>query len=400
MNNITYGHNSHYTVNGVKFNNKTLALMEANRLQLDVSQVQWNFHDQELNSVNWTHEPDLSMNQLYAMRARQIREKYDYVIVMCSGGADANNIIYSFLENGIHIDEIIASAPLSGLRDWQDNSNNESAENTISETRLAQIPFLNEVEQKYPRVKITLNDYFEDILKYQDTDWLIRSTDYVHPSAVARYDIEKFPHLRALAETEKRIAVVYGIDKPNINIKGNKVYNSITDWGVNVPGDFVYFKNFHVELFYYSHTLPEIMIKQSHELLRWLQLPENKHALDLAKLNNDKPAPYKFFNHGPYQRAIVPCIYPHIERPIWQAQKHSSNILANHDNWFYKHHSSLRAYDMITSNINDTLNKLHPQYFQYQQYYENGKLKKYRKGLKLFLKQFYIGELNEIDRAQ
>jgi hypothetical protein len=393
----TYGYNSYYSVDNQIFKNKTLALLHANEKRLDISDVKWHFHDQEFNSVNWTEEPALSINELYAMRARQIREKYDYVIVMCSGGPDSTNVVYSFLENGIHIDEIIASAPLSGLRDWQDNSNDKSAENTISETRLAQIPFLQEVEQKYPRIKITLNDYFESILEYQDTEWLVRSTDYVHPTTVARYDIEKFPHLQAMAETGKRIGVVYGIDKPNLTIKDNKIYNTIIDYCVNIPIDFAMFENFHIELFYYSHELPELIVKQCHQLIRWLRLTENKQALYYTSINGN-PMPNKFWHGGLYQRAIVPCIYPMIKQEIWQAGKHYSNIMAEMDHWFYDKHKSEKVYDMMTSNVNSTLNKLHPFYFQYKEYYDQGKLKRFRSGLKGFFKTYYIGELNEVDK--
>lgn len=398
MNNITYGHDSHYTVNGQRFKNKTLALLEANRQQLDISSVQWHFQDTEFNSVNWTKEPLLSMNDFYAMRAQQLREKYDYIIVMCSGGPDSTNVVHSFLKNGIHIDEIIASAPITGLRDWDDNTQDKSAENTISETKLAQIPFLQEIEQTYPRVKITLNDYFEDILAYEDTEWLIRSTDYPHPTTIARYDIEKFSHLQQLAETDKRVGVIYGIDKPSITIKGDKVYNTIHDYAVNVPIDFEKFENFHIELFYFTHELPELMVRQCHDLARWLFLPENQQALSLTMLNG-RPAPNRFWHPGLFQRAIVPCIYPYIEKQIWQAAKPSWNIMGNLDDWFYKHHSSLKAYDMMTSNINSTLGKLHPFYFQYREYYdEQGKLKKYRCGLKGFFKQFYIGEINDFKK--
>lgn len=397
MNNITYGFDSHYIVNDVKFKNKTLALMEANRQKLDISQVRWQFHDKEFNSVNWTAEPILSVDQFYAIRARQIREKYDYVIVMCSGGTDSNNVAYSFLKNGIHIDEIIASAPLSGLRDWKDNVNDKSTENTISETKFAQIPFLQEIEKDYPQVKITLNDYFESILEYQDTEWLIRSTDYIHPTTVARYDIEKLPHLRSLAESGKRIGVIYGIDKPILSIKDNKVYNTIADYCVNTPIDFAVFENFHIELFYYSSELPELIVKQCHQLMRWLCLPENSQALYYTSIHGN-PLPNKFWHNGHYQRAIVPCIYPMIKTEIWQAGKPYGNIMNNMDQWFYDKHKSQKVYDMMTSNINSTLNKLHPFYFQYKEYYDQGVVKKFRSGLKGFFKSYYIGELNDFKK--
>jgi len=395
---LSSAYDSHYLVNGQKYQNKTLALFEANRLQLPISQIEWYFNDKEFSSLDWSIEPLQSLNDLYKLRARQIREKYDYVIVMCSGGADSTNVVYSFLENGFHIDEIIASAPLSGLRDWQDKSNDISPENTISETKLAQIPFLQEIEQKYPQVKITLNDYFEDILNYKDTDWLIRSTDFPHPTTVARYDIEKLPHLQKLAETDKKVGVVYGIDKPIINIKDGKIYNTIPDNAVNVPIEFAKFENYSIELFYYAYSLPELLIKQCHMLARWLYLPENKSAKDFAYYNG-RPAPNRQWNNGYYQRAIVPCIYPNLKKKIWQAGKPQYNILANLDNWFYQHHGSLRVHDMMISNINNTLFKLHPFYFQYKEYYdERGNIKRYRHGLKGFFKTYYIGEINDFQK--
>ena len=394
MKNITYGHHSFYTVEDKIFNNKTLALLYANERRLDISSVKWHFHDNQLNAINWTIEPTLSINDLYAERAKQLREKYDYVIVMCSGGPDSVNVVYSFLKNGIHLDEIIASAPLSGLRDWNNNPTDKSPENTITETKLAQIPFLQEIEKDYPQVKITLNDYFDSILNYEDTDWLIRSTDYVHPTTVARYDIEKLPHLQQLAETGKRIAVVYGIDKPILTIKDNKVYNTISDYCVNVPVDFAMFENFHTELFYYSVELPELMSKQCHLLIKWLRLKENSKALYYTSINGNV-MPNKFWQQGLYQRSIVPCIYPMIKQEIWQAGKHYANIMACMDQWFYDKHKSEKVFDMMNSNINTTLGKLHPFYFQYKEYYDQGKIKKFRSGLKGFFKIYYIGELNE-----
>lgn len=398
MNNISYGFDSYYSVDTQIFKNKTLALLHANEKRLDISAVKWHFHDAELDSANWTQEPALSLDQLYAMRAKQIREKYDYVIAMCSGGPDSTNVVYSFLKNGIHLDEIIASAPLSGLRDWKDNPNDKSTENTISETKFAQIPFLQEIEKDYPQVKITLNDYFESMLEYQDTDWLIRSTDYVHPTTVARYDIEKLPHLRSLAETGKRIGVVYGIDKPILSIKDNKVYNTIVDYCVNTPPiDFSMFENFHTELFYYSTEIPQLMVKQCHQLIKWLRLQENSQALYYTSIHGN-PMPNKFWHNGHYQRSIVPCIYPMIKTEIWQAGKPYGNIMNNMDHWFYDKHKSEKIYDMMTSNINTTLNKLHPFYFQYKEYYDQGLVKRFRSGLKGFFKTYYIGELNEIDK--
>lgn len=391
---INFGHNSHYVINNRVFHNKTLALLYANESNIPSNDIVWKFHDDEFNSIDWTIEPSLSINEFYRQRALSIRQKYDYVILMCSGGPDSTNMAYSFLRNGIHVDEIVASAPMSGLSNWKNDPNDQKTENTISETKLAQIPFVNEIHDLYPHIKITINDYFEDMLSYKDSDWLIKSTDYIHPTTVARYALEKFPHLQKLAETDKKVGVVYGIDKPTIFIEKDKIYNMIVDYAVNTPTDND-FKNFYNELFYFSHEMPQLVVKQCHMLKKWLFLPENSRALALTKLNG-QIAPTKEFNAGLYQRAIVPCIYPMIEKKIWQAGKPNYNILANMDMWFYKKHNSLRVYDMMTHNINSIINTIRDDLFQYKFYRDlDGNIIRYRSGLKLFHKKFYIGSTNE-----
>lgn len=394
MYNVNYGFNSFYDVSGAVFTNKTLALLYANDRKIPTEKITWNFHDRDFQSIDWKIEPAQSINELYKIRAKSLREKYDYLILMCSGGPDSNNMAYSFLKNGIHVDEIIASAPLSGLSNWKDDASDTRTENVISETRLAQIPFIEEIRNKYPSVKITINDYFEDILKYKDAEWLINSTDYIHPTTVARYDVEKFQHLRKLADSDKKIGIIYGIDKPFIIIQNGKFMNSISDYAVNVPTAIQNYKNFHNELFYFSHEFPQIVSKQCHLLKRWLFLPENKLALQLTKLNG-KISPSKDFNSGLYQRAIVPCIYPMIEKKIWQAGKPKYNILADMDSWFYQKHNSLGVYDMMVSNVNSIIHKMRNDLFQYKEYYDSGKIIRYRMGLKGFYKNFLIGDVNE-----
>ena len=85
-----------------------------------------------------------------------------------------------------------------------------------------------------------------------------------------------------------------------------------------------------------------------------------------------------------------------IEKKIWQAGKPNYNILANMDMWFYKKHNSLRVYDMMTHNINSIINTIREDLFQYKFYRDlDGNIIRYRSGLKLFYKKFFIGSINE-----
>lgn len=393
-----YGFDYYYTVNGQVFQNKTLAILYANQNKIPPDDIKWHFYDAEFNSVDWTVEPAPSLDEFYKRRARQLREKYDYIILMCTGGADSSNMTRSFLKNGFHVDEIFASAPIEGLRDWEVNPNDKSVENQVSETWLAQIPFLKMIEKEHPSVRITLYDYFRDILDYQDTEWAIRSTDFPHPTAIARYDLERLPHLQKLAETDKKIGVVYGIDKPNIMFGGTAVFSVIVDATTSIPLRLKNFKNFYNECFYWTHDMPQLLVKQSHEVAKWIIKPENRTALKYA-FGRQGILPHKKFHFGLYQRAIVPCIYPSLKYNMWQADKHTLNIGCEHDEWFYQKHSSLKFFDMMKSNLNSLLNHIDPAYLKIKKYYdEQGNVQEELAGFKPYTKLFYLGNLDDFKK--
>jgi hypothetical protein len=67
-----------YTVGDKKFSNKLDAVLSA---QLTNSKIEWNFFDGVFNRVDWLTEPNISLDQFYKIRAEQIRNTYDYVIV-------------------------------------------------------------------------------------------------------------------------------------------------------------------------------------------------------------------------------------------------------------------------------------------------------------------------------
>ena len=337
MNNLGY-----YKVNNKIFFEKIEAILYANQT---LSDIEWFFHDETFSKVDWTVEPTTSLDEFYRLRAQQIRDNYDYVIVMCSGGADSTNVVKSFLDNGIHVDEIVASAPISGLNNHVYNNKNTDAGNTMSETKYAQLPLLDEISTKYPNVKITLNDYFYDIVNYKTDEWIYKCGEWIHPTSASRYNLEKFTHIKNLAESGKRIGIVYGIDKPVIvQDEDNNIQYVMSDLAVNVPRppfDIAY-PNVEIVLFYWAAEMPLMMVKQSHVLTKWLYNPENARVK--CYMRNNAVADYTTFEqnrlrHSVYERAIVPCIYPTTHRLIFQGQKPTRMFLGEHDDWFYKLHN-------------------------------------------------------------
>lgn len=68
--------------------------------------MQFIFNEEVFDKIDWTIEPSFSLKELYTQRAQQLRDDYDYLILSYSGGSDSHEILGTFLENNIFIDEI------------------------------------------------------------------------------------------------------------------------------------------------------------------------------------------------------------------------------------------------------------------------------------------------------
>lgn len=371
----------YYKVNDTIFTDKLAAIIFANKTK---SPVTWHFNDDVYDKLDWSVEPELSLDDFYRMRAQQIRDQYDYVIILCSGGGDSTNVVWSFLRNNIHVDEVIAAAPISGLNNWNVTSQDTGAGNTMSETALAQLPLMEQIHSEYPDVKITINDYFETLLNYKTDDWLFRSGEWIHPTSAARYDLEKFSHLRALAEQGKKIGIVYGIDKPYLFYETDgRIGISMTDLSVNVPRPAFNdsYENVENVLFYFAADLPLMQVKQAHVLAKWIHMPENSFAK--SKMY-DKRLPFKSIEdfrirHSFYERAIIPCIYPSTHRKVFQGHKPTRMFLGEHDDWFYRMYHNTRTFELIESDFRNFIKEFD---FSY--------LNPARTGFKINSKDYYI----------
>ena len=102
---VLYSPLGHYTVGDSWFYSNRDALEASYRTGQPVA---WHYYDDVWASAHAAgHWRDQSLKELYYARARQLREQYDYVAVMFSGGWDSRNIIESFSAQGLRIDDII-----------------------------------------------------------------------------------------------------------------------------------------------------------------------------------------------------------------------------------------------------------------------------------------------------
>lgn len=417
----------YYKVNDRLFSNKYDAVMFAQQTN---SEVSWYFFDEVFDKVNWKIEPTLSLNELYRIRAQQIREKYDYIIVFCSGGADSNNVIRTFLDNNIHVDEVIGIAPMEGLRNWEFDEKNLSEDNTISEVKYAMFPLFNEIANRNPNIKLTINDYFNDVINQKDEQWTFDACGNIVTVLTSHFtDVGRLPHIDRLIQQGKRIGLVYGTDKPVIRVDSNNdLYFVFADSGINYLNmpDSREYPNVDRVLFYWTPDLPDLLVKQAHIVAKAMNLPGNSFLIDALRatprtiatatfqdyiewqqkdnLNPtskseilDKFMPtnqysdrlLKFSNKSIYQRTIVPFIYPTtFSKDLFQCQKVDADagFFTKDQAWVHVLHKDTKVSDMVLSGIKQLYNSISPKYLNvngtgfvnYFKIYKYGNLKEFQ----------------------
>ena len=104
----------YFKVGDKKFYSKLHALQEGTRLNIHPT---WHFNEEAFDKIDWSVPITKSLESLYRDRAIQLREKYDYVIVLFSGGADSTTVLQSFIKNNIHVDEVYVYWPFKAIND-------------------------------------------------------------------------------------------------------------------------------------------------------------------------------------------------------------------------------------------------------------------------------------------
>ena len=318
-----------YTVGTVKFFSKPMALTRATETGIF---PEWNFNNEVFGQQNWLAEPNISIRDLYKIRAQQLREKYDYIRLEFSGGGDSTTALYSFVNNGIHIDEVVFRYPKTGEKHVSDDPFNYKPENTLSEARYAAYPVLNWLSTAAPKTKITEHDYSENMLNQTyDESWVMKTKDYFQPGHAFKHSATGYVGHKHLADTGQRICILYGVDKPKLCIKDKKWYAYFIDVMANHSmGDFGDYTNLTNEYFYWSPDLPELFIKQCHMVRNWFMLEQNKHMQYVCRWPN-----YSYTHRTTYEHLIKPLIYPDYAQETFQTSKPTNSFYNEMDYWFY-----------------------------------------------------------------
>lgn len=375
-------HLGYYRCNGIDFSSKIDALIYSTTVNCA---VEWHFNQPVFSAYNWQIEPDATLDQLYDARARQLRDQYDYVILSYSGGADTNNILESFIRQNLHIDEIVvnhmtkATAGTTVLDPAVKSSWNFAAEH-----QLQAVPRLQYINTVLPRTKITELDVSDSVItalqKFNDVDWVLGHNDHLSVGQLFRYNYFHFGQIKKQFDAGKKVCIVVGIDKPRTAIHNNNFYISFVDTVANITtiNDFNQdYNNVTTEMFYWSPNCADLLCKQAHVILKWLQL---------------NPAKKKFWIDPSFgtirlyhERWLRSLLYTTWNSDWYQSDKSTNWWHTEFDTWFRTNSEHEGLYKLWQQGIGFLANKL-PGFVQFNK-------QGYADKLKVFTNRYLIANL-------
>jgi len=289
----------------------------------------YNFHNEVFQSIDWRINPTFSINELYKIRAQQLRDEYDYLILLFSGGADSTQVLNTFLENDIFIDEIQNYNYDKALKSVdRDIFNKFPSIKILLEYEYAAKPILKKVKQKSPNTKITFvdtSDYAYDQIVNKKFDFLGNKYHNSHTLLSKAY--RSFTPYTAIYNQQNnnknKVALIRGNEKPNLRMDREwNLYFTFQDFlypNVKLSRMGYTDPNIEIEDFYWSKDMPLIPVKQSHLILDKMK-NDNEYLKTVLSffVGGKSPIQQNFDMHNKtvfFKRNYIdPVIYPNWQK--------------------------------------------------------------------------------------
>lgn len=370
----------YYRVGEKFFYKYVTAVLESSITKLPIS---WDFHRNKfVSSINNTNL-NLNLDEQYKLRAEQLRDNYDYLILAFSGGSDSDNILRVFLKNNIKLDEVWSSFPETLIeKNHYRISYDCDASNMPSEYYLVIKPELEKLAVTNPEIKITVSDPSLQLTNedYEDTLTLLNFPQVYLTIKRWRALIN---HVKKLTTKGKKIGVILGSDKPIPYVKDNLYGILFSDSGTFLKSGIIDDEIFLVEYFYWSANFPDLPIAQGRKL--WNYLLKNKEITTNLLKNQTIGNPNLSFRNNGFDQIIKKICYPY-----WDFTKHQVNKTSFLNNTQYSKflapYTKDKFYQSYLYNISNVTN-LDPKIL-----YNNGK--NAVNDLKLHYSFYPLGEIN------
>jgi hypothetical protein len=329
----------YYVCDGISFGSKISACIYAQTVN---KPVKWIFKNHIHDRYPWEIEPAETLDQLYDRHCRDLREKYDYIILSYSGGSDTHNILESFARQNLHIDEIVTNH-LTKITEKKTvlDPNVTSSWNLPAEHVLQTLPRLKEIQNRLPRTKITVLDVSDAVLSSldnKDESWVLDRRESVTPGMVFRYNHLYFSEIRKQFDKNLKIGIIVGIEKPRTHIENNVFYIRFSDTAANMSSvvDHNHHTNAKVEYFYWNN--PQIMAKQAHVVKRWVE-----NTPGMKECWNDR----NWDTFRKIQEPLLKNIIYTTWRPEWfQVNKAVGGWYCELDQWYHNSRNEIKSYDV------------------------------------------------------
>jgi hypothetical protein len=317
---VLYSPLGHYTVGDSWFYSNRDALEAGHRTGEPVA---WHYYDDVWSTAHSAgHWRNQSLKELYYARARQIREQYDYVAVMFSGGWDSRNIIESFEAQGLRIDDIIVFT----TQELENSTpfNNLDPDNWYGEIKFHAVPYAERYAHEHPGTGVIKIEWLDRVAEsYRDAEQVFKDS---RPKPGVFFG--RWLSVATDAQLQRRIgnqraALLMGLDKPCVMQNGNN-YQGFFPEGLirnytyctrsnGFPDNVIW------EPFYWTPDLPELAIRGWYELIDLCRKdPVIARAHNQATSENDR-AELKFSRY--VQDTMRRHLYPGFDAGAWQADK-------------------------------------------------------------------------------
>jgi hypothetical protein len=283
----------------------------------------YKYNEDIFDSLDWTYEPPISLTTLYKHRARQLREKYDYIILGFSGGADSTEVLETFLQEGLFVDEI-QTVHYQKIIDRLDKDKivNDESLSILHEYQAAVLPRLKRVKELSPNTKITeldASDYAYEQIAKRKFEYMGINHNPTNGMSLAKplriYNTYIHSHNNQTIKKDK-VAFIRGGEKPLLFLYydyGRKPlelifrFSDIPMHGVRLIREGAIGELYTIEDFFWSPDAPLIPIKQSHVLKNAIET--NKELFDALSQNNSSILDYTQQSTHLLERLYSPFLY-------------------------------------------------------------------------------------------
>jgi len=313
------------------FEKKAEALVYASKVNLS---PKYYYYNNVWKNLDRTLLGKIPLEQLYKERAQQLRDKYDYLILYFSGGADSTNILMTYLNNNIKIDEVRVKWP-KALRDgkhYTPNTQDRTIFNIWSEWDFVIKPFLDKLSVSHPEINITFVDQTET-LTTKNVERAFETTNHARGGLLLNFGNS------VITSKSSKVGHIFGFDKPTIALDDNNVVHMFfSDVTLNLLYSDAGYDPESKECFYWSPDMPILPMEMAYQVSQYYNVNKDKRRFLYTLVNGEVTEQnHQFLKlKVQVQNNITKSVcYPNWDKNTFQAEKVTSITAYDKWHWFF-----------------------------------------------------------------